>query len=247
MSKVCLLIGQSNAVGNAALAANLNSPWTGLGAAYSNVQFSSDTGWPTDPATAPSHSTGAWTDLQSGTHSGAGGDMGPELQLGRVLDAYESGQWRIVKSALGSTTLEQWRPGRKLEHELYTRTKTVLDTRLAQGGTHTLNGVAWIHGTNDAATLALGKDYANKLVNLIRTIRSQYGATLPFVFNQLHKDCLNTSGLRQVREGQAAVAAALSNVSMVNMDDVTISLNHFDQDGYCVLGDRLGDALVALL
>ncbi len=244
MSKSILFDGQSNCEGYGGTVASLTAPWTGLSAAYPAVRYCMDIAWPADGVSAPLHTRG-WGDLEPLTMTN--GDMGPELQIGRVLDAYEAGQWRIIKSARGSTSMDEWEPGRTETHRLYDRTHDRVDERLSEdGGGHTVDGLIWVQGTNDAATLELSKAYGGKLVNLIHAVRAKYGSCLPVVINLLHKNCTHAH-TRYVRQAQRSIAQNMPNIAIVDCDDLTNGLNHYDDNGFCELGDRLGNAMVALL
>jgi hypothetical protein len=106
----------------------------------------------------------------------------------------------------------------------------------------------WIQGTGDALSLlADAEAYAANCATFVGDLRAKYGATIPFIYNQLH--ALNTAAnAPTVRAQQVLMQASIPNAHMVNYDDQGMfDAYHPDDNGVAVLGQRLGVAGVAAM
>ncbi len=168
----------------------------------------------------------------------SGGGMGIELSMGRVLSNFRA--WIHKQSIGNSSAAVHWLPtgtypaagAGNLANLWIAR----MQSAIAQSN-GTPAAVVWIQGEADAADATAAANYETNLTALINHVRTSIPG-IPWVILRLN----NTTTLTHkatVRAAEAAVAAALPNVYLVDSDDVPTTL-HYGPDDLATLGTRLG-------
>jgi PKD repeat protein len=234
--------GQSNELGQGTAASiTIVSGYT---SAYSSVTLKQQTATTAnDPLTWT-----LWATAALAPRAGSP-NFGPELSFGRYMDRVDPANTAIAKMAInGSSLALNWLPSVTYPTSgdtLFTQfvaylqeAETELEGRLA--------AIHWVQGEADAGNATHAANYQANLTAFVEALRV-YWPGIPFVFNQLHASA-SPAHTATVRTQQAAFAAAVPNVAMVNVDDLTLTDGlHFDADSYVTLGNRLALATAQLL
>jgi hypothetical protein len=101
----------------------------------------------------------------------------------------------------------------------------------------------WGQGEADAGTLAYANAYETNLTNFINNFRTRLGYSVPFLIARLNTNVslVSCPYAATVRAAQTAVAGALSNVFLVNMDDCEMETDsvHYTNTGYGQIGANI--------
>ena len=230
LSKVYILSGQSNAVGQYAPSAELP---TELQAVQEDVQVCID---------------GYWTPLQPGLGTATVDDFGPEITFGRTLaDAMPEENVALIKHARGATTLAvDWDPENPngLYDGLIADVNASMAEVTSQNPDGELAGMIWMQGESDAFTLEYAQAYETNLREFIESVREDVGvADLPFVIGKIPPDPVWTH-YDLIRQAQENVAASMENVSIISTDDLPVTSHHYNATGQQMLGERFADAIL---
>lgn len=147
-----------------------------------------------------------------------------------------------VQCAVGGTYLVRWLP----EGDLYQRCMSLIPD------TSKVKGVFFMQGESDASQQEPGTfdprtpDWGNQFTRMVNQMRVQLGnPNLPVVFGQLGNTTRNFPFWQDIKNQQASVC--IHNVQMVTTDDQAVyDGEHFTQDGYKVIADRMARAMRAL-
>ena len=232
LSKVYIISGQSNAVGQYAPAVELPSP---LQTVQDDVQVCID---------------GYWTPLQPGLGTATEDDFGPEITFGRTLaDAMPEENVALIKHARGATTLAiDWDPDNPngLYDGLIADVNASMAEVTAQNPDGELAGMIWMQGESDAFTLEYAQGYETNLRDFIESVREDVGvADLPFVIGKIPPDPVWTH-YDLIRQAQENVAASMDNVSIISTDDLPVTSHHYNATGQQILGERFANAILAM-
>lgn len=240
------LLGQSNSVGRADEDSLTDSSYS---AAFSGVQLKQqNAATPADPLVWTSYVT---ADLQPRTDH-ATQNMGPELSMGRYLDAAAPGDFALVKVGIGSSGLnDHWKPTSLYpaiggDPNLFTQAVEFIQEAESEFA-RTLSAIVWVQGESDALDATDAAAYETNLTALITALRVTW-PSVPFVYNRLNSSHTYTHKAT-VRTAQANVDAAVSGTTMVDADGIALQGDgdHYTADGYIELGERLAAAVLAQL
>ena len=269
---VFIVAGQSNATGYATNSAVLSAPWQ---AAQPNVLYSGEGG--TAVNWVPLH---APTQTQTTLYWGSG--FGPELTLGQTISSLTGNKpVGIVKYAVnGSDLVHDWNPqyftdpyyhpGANNYNYLKSRvTDSLTNLPFQQGGaTGKVAAFFWMQGESDALQGRTTAQYEADLTNFIATVRTDYGANLPFIFGLINNadSVFNQPGVTfsgpntaAIRQAQKDIASASSNPAfslghlipntyLVDTDafarDNASDLLHFNNQGIMDLGTAFAQQYV---
>jgi hypothetical protein len=200
-------------------------------------------------------STASWLDMQGG-YGRNPDEFGLEVSLGHKLADVLKGDIRIVKLAVGGSSLNnQWAPG---TGALYQELKKSVDEALASlPGVVSVSGMFWVQGERDSRDSDDGINpainYEMNLTNLISSYRRDFNnREMPFIVGKVH-DSLDTSPgqypyVELVRAAMEDVALNDDLVGIVDTD--AFSLNddaiHFNSEGIIDLGNALAEEYIAL-
>jgi len=268
-----IIAGQSNAVGQGNSNNLDNALEGGIGhlinvavPSFANVQLAhhcapsvADPPTFTDvPSTPPPY----FRDLQQYSIPTSPPSLGVELAMGRYLA--DTGAMAtpiyIGKYAVSGIDIGRFLPGSGFPtagDDLYTLFTTYIDTLIAQSG-KSLAAIVWIQGESDADTDAESAAYQGKLTTFTAALRVKYGGAFIFCISRLSDNQIGglttnmTAGrVAAVQAAQDAVAAASpSNTLSVNTNrcpTVSTGKEHYTADGYWMLGNVLGSALLTAL
>lgn len=160
------------------------------------------------------------------------------ITQGRRLD--------LIPCAKGGSTLANWAPGadRLNRATLYGSA----NYRRTQAAVATLTAILWFGHESDAGSATYATDWAN----LVAAFRTDFGATVPFVYCQLAKHTTsatntqhnNTSDVQRRQETGSGDALALTNMRMVvTFDQPLIDNIHLNDTAQRVVGQRMALAI----
>ena len=236
---VLILIGQSNAVGVAAL--------SGAPSQYQSTIANTQI-W----------NGSSFVNLVAGTtnHGADSSSFGPELSLcTQFVSRASTSRVYLIKHAVTNTSLNvDWLPTSGTQ---YTNMITKINAAIAAlvGVRFYIAGFVWVQGENDAlsASATPSNNYQTNLNNLISGLRSSYGSyglngnkNIPFVLAQLGYLDRNLYYYQDnVRNAQNAVQAAGTNVCIAQADDLTHNSDiiHYDAPAQITLGNRMANNL----
>lgn len=244
--RLIVVAGQSNAVGKADID-NATDPT--LAGPYPNVTLVQkvSVGTLTDPIT--------WTVDDSGAlapRASADQNFGPELSMGRALDAAAS-QFDIVKFALTASSLaDNWMPGigwptsPAADPDLFDQFMAYL-----AAAETSLNGqiaaLVWVQGETDGLDATDAANYQANLEAFFAAIWAVYPG-LPIVISRQSSSASVTYKATIQAAQEAFVAAHPTNTYLVDTDDLAlIDVYHFSADSLDTLGRRYADRVLALL
>jgi hypothetical protein len=262
--RVFLFAGQSNMAGADALVAGTGAQdLVGAGLqtdADRSALFTYSLGFnagnvPTYPVNSPGY---GWGDIRG--HMGSSFSqlgysvIGPEVGFNRALYAHGVRDAAIIAVSNNINTLGPPWPwtNRIAPNNYYAQWSSFVNARLAEltshGDTYTIAGFVWDQGIDDAILGSTQAQYQANLTNLITQLRTDYGTpTTPFVLVTSKSTMANPTYMAAVRAAQVAVAEADPYAAWVTSDDLpNVNTHHFSADSQLVIGQRLGDAYLAL-
>ena len=233
---VWLAAGQSNMVGSG----RIEDLPAGFDYTIGEVLYSDDTGeapleglGPLQPRLTRNNGIRRW--------------FGPELTFGAALAA-EPGNHAILKYARnGSPLITKWAPDGTALLGFYDHVDGGLRDLRDAGWDPRIAGMIWVQGTGDSYQLGPAEQYGENLTVLVDGIRERFALPeMKFVFNQLHAGATPLIYRSEVRQGQAAFAAADPNAIMVSVDDLPLKSDnfHLSSEALQTLGYRLAAAAI---
>lgn len=209
-----IIAGQSNALGYTLGSADLPPH---LRAPIARVQI-----W--DPAAR------AFAPLQPGVNTGAPNNprnWGPEAQLAfRWSQEHTCGGLRLVKYARGETGLaadpddRDWSPASN--GDVWDRATSEIDAAKTalktEGLSLRVDAVFWMQGETDAQDDEKAAAYRQNLTDLVMRIRTRWGDEQTDVYVGQIDRPPGSKGWEQVRQAQAATAASVPDVDLVDTD-----------------------------
>lgn len=251
-----LLIGQSNAANMGRLGLTGSdgiqaSPDFGLLAPDPDVRYVAQIGnygvpqppvatFPLQPLQAVQND-GVWT-------------FGSPLAMGRALDAAYGKRVELMQFAYGSTWLAyDWLPTSSWPsrtNNLFAQAVAFTQQQLTASGAK-LAAIVWVQGENDAEGSATAAAYQDNLATFLGALRSALGS-VPLVIGRLNSAMTNGSAqvfVSEVQAAQAAIAAKMPNVILVDQDAYALRYDHihYTDDGYFSLGSDYAAAIVGAL
>jgi hypothetical protein len=217
--QVFVLAGQSNMVGRA-------QPISGGTGPTANLMLWRDGAWeqakdPLGPASEPDRG------------------VGPGMTFGiEVLSHEPSGTTvGLIMCARGETSIGNWGPGA----HIYNQCKQA--ARRAGGQ---IAGVVFLQGEHEAGSPNGGAVWAKGFEKSEQAFERDFGPT-PFVLGQIGSlDPLRAPFQQQVRDAQAASAAAHPEITLVTTTDLPVDGVHFTLSAEKTLGTRFGEAWYTL-
>lgn len=235
-TRVYVLAGQSNMMGQGSLVSELPSPY---GVTQTDVKF-----W----------SNNQWVPLAGGFGVSAS-EFGPEVSFGyNIRRAYPNDDIYLVKYAVGSTNLiNDWNPagGGKECYKGLTSTVNAAMKDLADAKP-TIAGMLWMQGESDALTGSYApanapQQYAANLTAFIQQVRIDFNTpNMPFVLGRIRPDWGAADNNALVRAAEETVPGQVGNATWVNTDDlqIGIAVRHYGTQGQIDLGTRFAQVLV---
>lgn len=249
--KLVVVVGQSNALGQQRTN-NLTVPPLDIGNPYPNVRNWQKTAQAfANPPTWTINVSGAPLAAQTGTVANNTGQttnlMGPSLTLGRYLDGFLPGGIDVAVFGVSATNIAvHWLPTGTYpasQPNLHTQSITYINDILLATGDQ-LGAIVWVQGETDAQNATHAGAYQTNLQAVFNAYRAAFPG-VPIIFNRLSSSCI-AANTAAVRTAQAAVQAATSNCTMVDVDTLTLTDGyHFSADAYADLGRSLGAAVRA--
>ena len=177
-------------------------------------------------------------------------DFGPEFTFGLDMEkANPNKNIALIKWSVGGTDLaNDWNPSKT--GGLYENFRSAVTTQmqvLSQDYDPAIMGMLWMQGEGDTLSLETANAYEQNLSNFISTVKSDlHCPDLKMVLGRI-SDSGAWPYRAQVRMAQQNIADADPNISMVNTDDLTRDLYHYDTAGLITLGSRFATAMLELL
>jgi hypothetical protein len=184
---------------------------------------------------------------------------GPEVGFARTLyDAGIRGIAIIKVSANIAPAEERWLWGKG--GSFYQAWTGFVDERLAElrarGRRHTVAGLVWHQGIDDALNPRRAPLYAGHLKALIADLRARYGQPdTPFILARsvdsgIAKGMTGSgpgSPMATVRAAQVAVAESDPHAAWIDVDDLpNVQIHHFSAASQLVIGQRFAEAFLRL-
>jgi hypothetical protein len=262
--KVFLFAGQSNtAAADALIGGNGVKDLAGLGSQTEADRSTRFTFGMNFVATGPL--SYAWGDVRGhrGVSRGAAEPPhyvhGPEVGFARTL--YSHGVRDVAIIAVSSNVPTppkgpEWpwtnKDATTASPDYYGRWSSFVNARLAEltsnGDTYTVAGFVWDEGIDDAINRATQAQYTANLSRLVAMLRSDYGKpTTPVLIVRSKSAMVPKAAMDAIREAQVAVSKADRHAAWVSSDDLpNANIHHFPATSQLVIGQRLGDAYLAL-
>jgi hypothetical protein len=184
--------------------------------------------------------------------------FGPEIALAHELsNRWPDREIYLVKYAVGATSLLAWAPNWDSSQAALTRNAQVgplydyLLTHVRSDSVPEgaeLAAVLWMQGERDARYPEAGEHYGSNLTVLVNRIRSDLRVpSLPFVLGRINPPAERYPALSEVRHAQEIANSTLSNVIMIDIDDLAKRDDevHYDTEGILELGRRFARAYLA--
>lgn len=179
--------------------------------------------------------------------------FGPEMTLGRRLDAAGLGPLAIVKIGYFGTNLAQdWHPDATEGNQLFSLLRRQLWQALgllrAEGRGFRVGGFFWMQGGSDGARAAFAEAYERNLTILMARLRREFGAAdTPFVIGRIPPG--NKSTHREmIRAVHVKLGSTTPHATWVNTDDLPCDTDgvHLIAPGIITLGERMAEAWLKL-
>lgn len=171
--------------------------------------------------------------------------FGPEIIFGRtVADEFSTESFAIIKHARGGTDLaNEWDPE---TGNIFSDFQATVSEGLANiteaGHTPVIKGILWHQGESDTGNGVFTSNYEANLIDLIQSMRDEYGDEVPFFIGEIRR--VNANSII-VADAQQAVAEADPFSFFVPADDLTFQDTlHFDAEGQIALGNRYAQAYI---
>jgi hypothetical protein len=143
----------------------------------------------------------------------------------------------LIMCARGSTAITAWTPG----HAVYDACKKAVHYA---GGE--VAGIVFLQGEHEAADSSGGEIWAHGFAKSVKAFEHDFGPT-PFVLGQTpNLDPLRSPYQQQVRDAQAAAAAAHPEITLVPTTDLPVVGVHLTLSSEKALGTRMAEAWYTL-
>ncbi len=161
--------------------------------------------------------------------------VGPAYAFGKAMSVAKTHkEIALVVNAKGGTSIDLWHPDSLLFKEAVNRAKTAMEYG-------DLKGIIWHQGCADARRW---KTYMPKLEEMVKALRSELGADVPFVAGQLSYDKAFRSSFNEMI---MTVPEHITNASVVLSNGLTtIDSTHFDTKSQLILGQRYATEIMML-
>lgn len=236
-----VIMGQSNAVGSASKSDLTDTRYD---ISDSNVQQ-----WTRLNGT----SSGAWSTVTIGANQ-----FSVEAPIGHRRRALGNLPLMFRAASSGTDLAVSWRSrvSSSLYHDSFLELWDAYDDARRttfSGDTIEIASFTWVQGETDTFSSSSSAAYEDNLANLVEDVRFELG-TVPFFIVQLHPTFTGTGPspqgqIDQVRNAQAAVAAATARCYAISTDQPNISLQsdgaHYTSDSYMALGDDIADQMAS--
>jgi len=182
--------------------------------------------------------------------------FGPELNMAQTLtEQYPNEKFIFLKYAVSGSSLYNWSPNYEedLADKIGNKEMGALFEKLVEKinfvKTHQsirFWGVCMMQGERDARFQFAADQYAQNLTNFIQTLRSKVGiSNLPFIIGRVNPPQIKFPFASVVRAAQENIAKNLSNVTIINTDDLEkrADLVHYNSSAQLKLGKRMAKAL----
>ena len=183
--------------------------------------------------------------------------FGPEIGLSKKLtEQFPDQHFTFLKYAIGGASLLDWSPDYSNEKAKITGNERFgnmfaaffqkIDS-LFQEGEYEPVALLWMQGERDARIPEAGKDYYQNFKNFITAVRHKIGnPNLPILVGEVNPPAERYLSLETVRTAQVQIAKELSNVFLIETDDLSKLEDdlHYDSEGQLLLGERFGEKLV---
>lgn len=243
--RLLIIAGQSNAQGLGVAASVSNYP--GITDAVPAIQYYERTS--NNAADPPNFTTEGPRDLAPRLITVGGmlaGTFGPELTIGRVLEA-SGDPWCIAKWCISGAGLQDhfWNAAYPTTPPaVFDQLVTFITAQLAAFGAAEVGGFVWVQGEADVNGIPDEANYKANLEAMFTSLRSTFG-NFPIVINRVTNKYAPVAGVSAMPGIQNAFAESFSDVGIVYGDDLPMrDAVHYGDNGYTTLGTRLGEKLL---
>ena len=165
-------------------------------------------------------------------------NFGPEITFGK--DASVNNEiTAILKYSYGATTLnEDWRPpssGGQIGW-LYTGLINFVRSKITSLDSNyivEIDGMCWMQGEYDALDVSKANNYEYNLINLIKDVRNDLSANMPFTIGMIDTDWPFSSA---VRIAELSVPNRLNQINIFDTHGLPTLNGHYNTQGQIELG-----------
>jgi hypothetical protein len=182
------------------------------------------------------------------------GHFGPEISFGHAMaKAWPGQKIKIVKLAVGGTSLAQWMPGIKYHPDrppLYGQLMELVKQAKADPNVE-IAGVLWLQGEAEARWGGgHAKGYFGRLKRFVAQLRKDLDDDrAPFVLGRVNPPKRKYTWVDTVRAAQEKAAREIPNTAMVDCDGAEKRGDHlhYNTAGQIELGKRFSQAYLMLI
>lgn len=246
-NNIIVIIGQSNADGNAAVAGFSSYLQTSQ---PTKIYYKSDGNDTTN--------NGQWQNMVIGTNTQnpngtQGGKSGFEAPLSYKLKNTYGKNVAIIKAAwggssLGNTVAPTWK--HTINGNLYDRMRlSYINCGMSSINNPKISCVIWNQGETDATSSGFASNYEANLTSLILKFRSDYGSNIPFIIHKLKDLTLwGAAYWSQVRQAQINVASSMQNVYIIDCDSYSFAGDnvHYTAPSLESIGNATADKVIQI-
>jgi len=176
---------------------------------------------------------------------GRGEGVGPGLAFGKVLAENLSATIVLVPTAVGSTNIAKWSPGKELYDNALVQTQSALKNipgaRLA--------AVLWAQGESDSSSSKTAKKYKKKFEALVSQFRKDLGQDMPWLVAELSDNLQSCTAMKATHWEKINDAFKTCSVPIEIVKTngfTTIDTLHYDSKSQRELGKRFAQAFLNL-
>jgi len=175
---------------------------------------------------------------------GRGEGVGPGLAFGKFLASRLQGATIVlVPTAVGSTNLAKWAPGKDLYNNAISQTKQALENI----PNAKLAGVLWAQGESDSSSSKTAKKYGRKFAELIASFNKDVGVEVPWVAAELCDGLDKCTAMKATHWRKVNEGIRSCNVTVVpTAGFTTIDTLHYDSKSQREFGKRFAEAWLNL-
>jgi len=175
---------------------------------------------------------------------GRGEGVGPGLAFGKcIAENLTNHTIILIPTAVGSTSIAKWGPGKDLYNNAVMQTKQCLEKYPSAK----IAGVLWAQGSSDSGSSKNAKKYGKKLAELIEAFNSEFGLTKPWIAAELSSELKNCTILKTTHWEKINLALqSCELVTTISAEGLTfIDTLHYDSPSQRIFGKRFAEAYLA--
>jgi len=175
---------------------------------------------------------------------GRGEGVGPGLAFGKFLASrLQQATIVLVPTAVGSTNLAKWAPGKDLYNNAILQTKQALENIPNAN----LAGMLWAQGESDSSSSKTAKKYGRKFSELIEAFNKDVGVEAPWLAAELCDGLDKCTAMKATHWRKVNEGIRSCDVTVVPTEGfTTIDSLHYDSKSQREFGKRFAEAWLNL-